>query len=92
MLLLLPGLLFASQANSHLSCRSKGVLPTPSAKVKVLVLTSNFCLLVFKEFLFYIGIELMNNLTLVSGVQQSDSVICLLVCILFQILCPFRLF
>jgi len=33
----------------------------------------------------------MNNVMLVSGVKQSDSVIHILVSILFQIILPFRL-
>ena len=45
----------------------------------------------FLNFLFYIGVELMNNVVLVSGVQHSDSVIHIHVSILFQILFPFRL-
>ena len=50
---------------------------------------SNF--LLFKKNLFYIGVSLINNIVLVSGVQQSDSVIHIHVSILFQILFPFRL-
>ena len=34
---------------------------------------------------------MINNVLLVSGVQRSDSVIRVRVCILFQILFPFRL-
>ena len=45
----------------------------------------------FFNFLFYIGVQLINNVVLVSGVQQSDSVIHIHVSILFQILFPFRL-
>ena len=45
----------------------------------------------FFNFLFYIGAQLINNVVLVSGVQQSDSVIHIHVSILFQILFPFRL-
>ena len=37
------------------------------------------------------GVELINNVVLVSGVEQSDSVIHTHVAILFQILSPFRL-
>ena len=44
------------------------------------------------SFVFYIGVELINNVVLMSGVQQSDSVIHIYVSILFQILFPFRLF
>ena len=39
----------------------------------------------------YIGPQLINNVVLVSGVQQSDSVIHIYVSIVFQILFPFRL-
>ena len=45
----------------------------------------------FLNFVFYIGVSLINNVVLVSGVQQSDSVIHTHVSILFQILFPFRL-
>ena len=48
-------------------------------------------LLFFKKKLFYIGVQLINNVVLVSGVQQSDSVIHIHVSILFQILLPIRL-
>ena len=37
------------------------------------------------------GIELINNIVLVSGVQQSDSVMHIHISILFQILFPFTL-
>ena len=43
----------------------------------------------FFKFLFYFGLHLTYNVVLVSGVQQSDSVIH--VFILFQILSPYRL-
>ena len=33
-----------------------------------------FAILLFKKFLFYIGVELINNVGLVSSVQQCDSV------------------
>ena len=39
---------------------------------------------------FYIGVSLINNIVLVLGVQQSDSVIHIQVSILFQIFFPFR--
>ena len=45
----------------------------------------------FFNFLVYIGIQLINNIVLVSGVQQSDSVIRIHVSILFQVLFSFRL-
>ena len=43
------------------------------------------------EFLFYIGVQMINNAVLVSSVQQSDSFIHVHVSILFQILFPFKL-
>ena len=46
---------------------------------------------VFKNFLFYIGVSLINNVVLVSDVQQSESVIHVYVSILFPILFPFKL-
>ena len=45
----------------------------------------------FFNFLFYIVVQLINNVALVSGVQQSDSVIHTHISILFQVLFPFRL-
>ena len=45
----------------------------------------------FFNFLFYIGVELINSVVLVSGVQHSDSVIHIHVSILFQIIFPCRL-
>ena len=47
--------------------------------------------LVFFNVLFYIGVQLINNVVIVSGVQQSDSVIHVHVSIVFQILFPFKL-
>ena len=46
---------------------------------------------IFKKFLFYVRVSLTNSVVLVSGVQQSDSVIHEQVSILFQICSPFRL-
>ena len=46
---------------------------------------------IFFKFLVYIGAQLINNVVLVSGVRQSDSVEHIHVSILFQILFPFRL-
>ena len=46
---------------------------------------------IFLNFLFYIGVELINNVVPVSGGQQNDSVIHIHVPILFQILSPIRL-
>ena len=48
-------------------------------------------LILFLNFLFYIGVQLINNVVIVSGGRQSDSVIHVHVSILFQILSPFRL-
>ena len=39
--------------------------------------------------LFYIGVEMINNVVLVSDVQQSDSVVHLPVSILSQMISPF---
>ena len=44
-----------------------------------------FLFLNFFYFSFYIGVQLINNVVLVSGVQQSDSVIYTHVSILFPI-------
>ena len=44
----------------------------------------------FKKFLFYIGAQLINNVVLLSGVQQSDSVIHIHISIFFQILFPLK--
>ena len=44
----------------------------------------------FFNFLFYVGVELINNIVFVLGVQQNDSVIHIHVSILFQTLFPFR--
>ena len=45
----------------------------------------------FKQILFYIGIQWIYNVVIDSGVQQCDSVICIHISILSQILFPFRL-
>ena len=50
-----------------------------------------FLFLFFLNFLFYIGVQLINNVVLVSGVQRSDSVTHVHVSLLFQILFLFRL-
>ena len=42
-------------------------------------------------FSFYMGEQLVNNVVLASGIQESDLVIHTHVSILFQILFPFRL-
>ena len=46
--------------------------------------THTFCI-------FFIEVELIYNVVLVSGVQQSDSVIHTYISIFFQILFPYRL-
>ena len=43
------------------------------------------------KFLFYIGVQFISNVVLVSGVQKSDSVVRIHASILFQVLFPFRL-
>ena len=45
----------------------------------------------FLLFLFYIGVYLIYNVVLGSGIQHSDSVIFIHVSILFQTLFPFKL-
>jgi len=45
----------------------------------------------FKDFLFDIGVQLINNVVLASGVHQSNSVVLIHVSILFQIVFPIRL-
>ena len=45
----------------------------------------------FLLFLFYIGVYLIYNVVLGSGIQHSDSVILIHVSILFQTLFPFKL-
>ena len=54
------------------------------------ILTLPFFFIIIKV-LFYIGVYLINNDVLVTGIQQSDSVIPIQVSILFQILFPFKL-
>ena len=44
-----------------------------------------------KDFLFYIGVQLINNVVLASGVHQSNSVVHIHVSILFQIVFPIML-
>ena len=46
----------------------------------------------FFNILFYVGVQLINTVVLVSGEQQSNSIIHIYVSTLFQILFPFRLF
>ena len=50
-----------------------------------------FIFLIKKLKQFYIGVYLINSVMLVSGVQQSDSIIHIHVSSLFQIIFPFRL-
>ena len=53
--------------------------------------TKNSFLIFSFFFTFYFILQLINNVMLVSDVQQSDSVIHIHVCILFQIISPIRL-
>ena len=64
------------------------VLPYAFNGCTVLVISG---FLLFKKFLFHIGVQFTNNVVLVSGAQESDSVIHIHVSTLFQILFPFRL-
>ena len=48
-------------------------------------------LAIFQNFVFYIGVQLINNVVMTSGVQQSGSVIHMYLSILFHILFPFNL-
>ena len=71
-------------------CQTNAVdqgFPIPGLQV---LLVPNISFFSF-NILFYIGVQLVNNVVLVSGVQQSDSVIHTHVPILFQILFPIRL-
>ena len=47
--------------------------------------------LTFFSFLFSIGVELINNVVLTSGIQQGDLVIYINVSILFKNFLPFKL-
>ena len=64
------------------------VLPYAFNGCTVLVISG---FLLFKKFLFHIGVQFTNNVVLVSGAQESDSVIHIHVSTLFQILFPFKL-
>ena len=44
------------------------------------------------KILFYIGVRLMDNVVLILGAQQSDSVLHTHLSTLFQVPFPFRLF
>ena len=48
-------------------------------------------IMIFKKILFYIGVLLINNVVLVSGVSQSDSVTQIHLYIYFKTIFPFRL-
>ena len=52
---------------------------------------SDYYFFIFLKFLFYIGVELIYNVVLVSGAQQSDSVMHIHISTLIQNLFPFRL-
>ena len=58
---------------------------------QVLLLDDDYMDIHFFNFLFYSGIELINNVVLVSGIQQSDSIILIHVAILSKILFLCRL-
>ena len=73
---------------SHL-VQKTGLLRRAQAGIGLGALSWTWFCFSFFNFLFYIGIWLISNDMLVSGVQQSDSVIHLPV--LFPILFPFRL-
>ena len=53
------------------------------------ILTNIFSFSGFFSFLFYIGVELINDV-LVSGVKQGDSVLHIHISILYLILFPIR--
>ena len=78
--------------------RRGGVWRSPGIWQVTRVLDDDVCAVMMQwkwkethKILFYIGIWLINNVVLVSGVQQIDSVIHTYVRIHFQILFPFRL-
>ena len=54
------------------------------------ILTNIFSFSGFFSFLFYIGVELINDVVLVSGVKQGDSDLHIHISILFLILFPIR--
>ena len=75
------------------------VIQLPARKLWKLSITPSFMssplafvtTLFLKKFLFYTGVQLIYNVVLASGVQQSDPVIHIHISILFQILFPYRL-
>ena len=86
-----PCCLFYSQqcVNPHLLiCYPLGLSPLITRSVFCMPHAYSFS---FFNFLFYIGVQLINNVVLVSGLQSGDSVIHIHVSVLFQILSPFRL-
>ena len=46
---------------------------------------------IFFNFLFYIRVQLIKNIVIVSGVQQNDSLIHIHVSFFFQIIFPYRM-
>ena len=74
---------------SFVFCWLLSLLPTLSQTIIVIIFKS--LEYVFFSFLFYTRARLVNNVVLISNVEQSDSVIHILVFILFQIFFPFRL-
>ena len=68
----------------HASVFNTSVLSERTRILFFFLVTRLFFFLFFFNFLFYIGGQLINNVVLVSGVQQSDSVIHMHVSIVFQ--------
>ena len=67
---------------SHYDLHDRSFCPT--FLLKNLCLKSNLWLehiCFFKKSLFFIGVELMYNVVLVSGLQQSDSYVCVYLCV-----------
>ena len=48
------------------------------------IYNNDLIILLSKNFLFYIGVQLINNLVIVSGAEQRDSAMCIHVSILPQ--------
>ena len=79
--------IFTTQFQKLLICDQSYFISIPT----YLLCLQGFFFLQNLFFFFCIGIELINNVVLISGVRQSDSVIHIYVSILFQILFPFSL-
>ena len=74
---------------SFVFCWLLSLLPALSQTIIVIIFKS--LEYDFFSFLFYTGEWLINNVVLISNVEQSDSVIHILILILFQISFQFRL-